>query len=107
MDPITLSLLLGGGGLLSSIFGASSANNAVKQQQQQIANAQNQMYGLANAQNNTHNNLGQLFLPSILRDMGISANKMQLGNLFQSAGQASQGPNYPQMQQQNPYGNAV
>lgn len=97
-----LQLLGIGAGVGANVYGATQANNAANQQNQQVSQSQNQLYALANQESQRRNQLQSLFLPSLMRDMGIKGDPSMLGSLFQPMGGGQQQqPQQPQQQTQS------
>lgn len=83
-----LKLLGIGAGVGTSLYGGHVASNAANTQNQNVKQSQDQLLQLA-AQERAHRGaLEQMFMPSMLRDMGMSGGQRSgmLGSLFQQAG---------------------
>ncbi len=98
-----IKLLQIGAGAGASIYGASQANQAANAQNANISQSQQQLYELAQQEKQRRDQLTSLFLPSMLKSMGIQGSPSVLGGLYQQAGGFTSGTQAPATNSQGIY----
>lgn len=87
--------LLGiGAGVGTSLYGANQASNAAQQQNTNVANSQAQLTQIAEEERKRRDALTQMFMPSLLRDMGMNGGQRtgMLGSMFSRMGGGQTAP---------------